>query len=83
MDDEIERSGLTRRGDVRSIVKLRLQASRRLQEWLDRLGFTPRVRAELVGTIARGRLAAEIARRRAQGGEDGAPDGDHSGLGGS
>jgi hypothetical protein len=66
MDDEIERNGLTRRGDVRSIVKLRLQASRRLEEWLDRLGFTPRGRADLVSTIARGGLAAEIARRRSQ-----------------
>lgn len=66
MDDEIEKSGLTRRGDVRSIVKLRPQASRRLEEWLDRLGFTPRGRADLVSTIACGGLAAEIARRRGQ-----------------
>ena len=65
MDDEIEKSGLTRRGDVRSIVKLRPQASRRLEEWLDRLGFTPRGRADLVSTIACGGLAAKIARRRA------------------
>lgn len=69
MDEEIEKNGLTRRGDVRSIVKLRLQASRRLEEWLERLGFTPRGRAELISTIARGGLAAEIARRR------GKPDG--------
>jgi hypothetical protein len=71
MDEEIAKNGLTRRGDVRSIVKLRLQASRRLEEWLNQLGFTPRARAELVSTIARGGLAAEIARRRAPGQADG------------
>ena len=66
MDYEIDTNGLTRRGDARSIVKLRLQASRRLEEWLNRLGFTPRGRADLVSTIARAGLAAEIARRRGQ-----------------
>ena len=66
MDHEIDTNGLTRRGDARSIVKLRLQASRRLEEWLNRLGFTPRGRADLVSTIARAGLAAEMARRRGQ-----------------
>ena len=64
MDYEIDTNGLTRRGDARSIVKL--QASRRLEEWLNRLGFTSRGRADLVSTIARAGLAAEIARRRGQ-----------------
>src|SRR5216683_1410463 len=40
IDNDIGKNGLTRRGDARAIVKLRLQASRRLQEWLDRYGMT-------------------------------------------
>ena len=46
MDAELDQTGLTRRGDARSLLKLRLQASRRLQDWLDRFGMTPRGRAE-------------------------------------
>ena len=45
MDADIAAAGLTRRGDARTMVKLRLQASRRLQEWLDRYAMTPRGRA--------------------------------------
>lgn len=66
MDFEIEKNGLTRRGDARSMIKLRLQASRQLQQWLDRYAMTPRGRVELVSTYAHGGLAAEIARRRGE-----------------
>lgn len=52
MDDEIDTNGLTRWGDARSLVKLRLQASRRLEEWLDRYAMTPR--RPRTGTAARG-----------------------------
>jgi hypothetical protein len=64
IDHEITENGLTRKGDARTIVKLRLQASRRLQEWLSAFGMTPKGRAEFVQSLARGRLVAEIARRR-------------------
>lgn len=64
MDLEIEKNGLTRRGDARSMIKLRLQASRQLQQWLDRYALTPRGRVEFISTHAHGGLAPEIARRR-------------------
>jgi hypothetical protein len=67
IDDDIARNGLTRRGDARAIVKLRFQASRRLQEWLDRYGLTPRGRADYMRERASGTIAFEIARRRAEG----------------
>jgi len=51
-------------GTVRAAVDLRLRASRRLLEWLDRFAATPRGRAELERRLAEGGLAAEIARRR-------------------
>jgi hypothetical protein len=64
IDGDIVEDGLTRKGDARTIVKLRLQASRRLQEWLSAYGMTPKGRAEFVQSLARGKLVAEIARRR-------------------
>jgi hypothetical protein len=64
IDADIAENGLTRKGDARTIVKLRLQASRRLQEWLSAYGMTPKGRAEFVQSLARGKLVAEIARRR-------------------
>jgi hypothetical protein len=64
IDGDISENGLTRKGDARTIVKLRLQASRRLQEWLSAYGMTPKGRAEFVQSLARGKLVAEIARRR-------------------
>jgi hypothetical protein len=69
MDADIAERGLTRRGDARSILKLRLQASRRLQDWLDRYGLTPRGRVEFVRDYASGSLATEIARRRREASE--------------
>ena len=53
-----------RRGTVRAVVELRLRASKRLQEWLDRYGMTPRGRADWAARLGAGGLAAEIARRR-------------------
>ena len=66
MDADLAECGLTRRGDARAMVKLRLQASRRLQDWLDRFAMTPRGRAEFVQSLSGGALAAEIARRRGE-----------------
>jgi hypothetical protein len=65
MDNELAVGGLTnRRGEVRSLVKLRLGASRRLQEWLGAFAMTPRSRAAFVRETATGSLASEIAQRR-------------------
>jgi len=72
MDADLSASGLIRRGDARTMVKLRLQASRRLQEWLDRYAMTPRGRAEFLHSLSGGALAAEIARRRGESVEEAA-----------
>jgi hypothetical protein len=65
-DADLATNGLTRRGDARALLKLRLQASRRLQEWLSAYGRTPRGRAQLIRDVSSGAsLSAEIAKRRA------------------
>lgn len=64
MDVDLQTTGLSRRGDARTMVKMRLQASRRLQEWLDRYAMTSRGRAELLRSLSGTSLAADIARRR-------------------
>ncbi len=66
VEAEIERRGLTNgRGAPRvALLDLRLRASGRLERWLSSFGMTPRARAELLGELGRGTLAAEIARRR-------------------
>ena len=67
IDRDIERRGtLTRAGDPRRAVELRLRASARLEKWLAQLGMTPRARAEWAAVLAQGGLAAEIAKRRAE-----------------
>ena len=43
-----------RSGKVRALVDLRLRASRRLGEWLDRYGMTPKGRAEWARDLAAG-----------------------------
>ena len=63
-DLDLATNGLTRKGDARALLKLRLQASRRLQEWLGVYGMTPRGRALLARDVASGSLSVEIARRR-------------------
>jgi hypothetical protein len=62
--DLAERGLANRKGDVRKLVQLRLQASRRLQEWLSAFGLTPRGRADFARQLAEDGLASEIARRR-------------------
>lgn len=54
-----------RRGDARSLLDLRNRTSGRLERWLREFGLTPASRAAFAETLARGNLAAEIARRRA------------------
>jgi hypothetical protein len=67
IDIELQAGGLVRRGADRvALLKLRIQASRRLAEWLDRYGMTPRGRVEFVHMLKSGALANEIARRRTE-----------------
>ena len=53
----------------RTLLDARLRASGRLQRWLDGFGATPQSRAAWAESVARGGLAAEIARRRQRDGE--------------
>jgi hypothetical protein len=72
-DEDIAERGLTKAksGEVRSIVDLRLRASRRLAEWLDRYGATPLARATWAKQLAEGTsLAEEIRRRREERDDD-------------
>ena len=65
LDVALAQRGVTgAQGRVRDLVDVRLRASRRLAEWLDRYGMTPKGRAEWARQLAQGGLAAEIARRR-------------------
>lgn len=74
IDCDLAEHGLTnRRGDARSLLDLRLRASRRLAEWLDRYGLTPHGRADWAGKLAGGGLGAEI-RRRLEALEEAQPD---------
>lgn len=71
IDADLAERGLTRRnGDPRALIDLRLRASRRLAEMLDRYGATPYSRAKWAKTLATGGLADELARRRRQRQED-------------
>src|SRR5215204_451750 len=66
LDVALTQRGVTAsQGRVRDLVDVRLRASRRLAEWLDRYGMTPKGRAEWARQLAAGGLASEIARRRA------------------
>jgi hypothetical protein len=66
MDRELADTGLKgRRGTDRTgLLKLRVQTSRRLGEWLAAFGMTPRSRAELLNDVMSGTVAADLARRR-------------------
>jgi hypothetical protein len=65
IDADLANRGLTKRsGEARTLVKLRLQASRRLQDWCSQYGLTPRSRAELLRDLGATSVAVELARRR-------------------
>ncbi len=65
IDAEIARAGITtRNGGVRELVAVRLRASNRLADWLDRYGATPKGRAEWARQLAEGESLAESIRRR-------------------
>ena len=65
IDADLAERGLTnKRGDSRSLVDLRLRASRRLAEWLDRYGLTPHARAEWAAKLARPSFAEMVEQRR-------------------
>jgi hypothetical protein len=61
--DLAERGLTTRGGNSRRLLDLRLRASRRLAEWLDRYGMTPHARAEWAARLARPSFAEEVERR--------------------
>lgn len=64
LDAAIEAGGVIGKGDrVRSVVDMRLRASRRLSEWLDKYGLTPHARAHWVSTLTHGTLGERIAAR--------------------
>jgi hypothetical protein len=75
IDADLAERGLRNRkgGEPRALLDMRLRASRRLAEWLDRFGMTPLSRATWAKQMAEGGLAAEIARRRAQAQEEETP----------
>ena len=52
------------RGRPRALIDVRQRLSGRLEAWLRQFGATPASRAQWAETLARGGLAAEIARRR-------------------
>ena len=71
VDADLADRGLTRKnGEARTLLDLRRRLSGQLERWLREFGATPASRAHFAETLARGGLAAEIARRRAGGTED-------------
>jgi hypothetical protein len=67
IDVAIEQRGVRSRAGgstARGLVETRLSASRALMGWLNRVGMTPRARAEVLGMLGVGGLPAEIAHRR-------------------
>jgi hypothetical protein len=65
-DGRVEGKG----GQPRALIDLRSRLSGRLEKWLSSYGLTPLSRASWAESLARGGLAAEIARRRAAANED-------------
>jgi hypothetical protein len=67
LDEDIGARGVTGRGgDVRGLIKMRVQASRRLESWLREYALTPSSRARFLHERASGSLAFELARRKAE-----------------
>jgi len=66
IDAQLADSGVVGRGnrDRLGLLKVRLAASRRLQEWLGAFGMTPRARAEFARELAAGETLADALRRR-------------------
>lgn len=65
IDADLAERGLTnKRGEARSLVDIRLRASRRLAEWLDRYGLTPLSRASWAAKLAAPSFAELVAQRR-------------------
>lgn len=68
IDADLAERGLRNR---KALLDMRLRASRRLAEWLDRYGMTPLARATWAKQMATGGLAEEIRRRQAAAREGG------------
>ena len=67
IDAEIANRGIVNgRGQVRTLVDIRLRASRRLAEWLARFGMDPESRSTWAARMARPTLGEEINRRLAE-----------------
>jgi hypothetical protein len=64
IDRDLVENGITRRGEARTLVKLKIQISRQIQAWCDRFGMTPKARAELLHDIGATSVAVEYSRRR-------------------
>jgi hypothetical protein len=64
IDKDLEERGLTTKGEARTMIDLRLRASRQLRDALAAFGFTPKARAEWLRDLASGSLADDIRRRR-------------------
>jgi len=67
IDADLDQRGVVNKktGAPRGVVDLRLRASRRLAEWLDRYGATPKARAEWAKDVAQGSAWAELRERAA------------------
>lgn len=65
MDADLAERGLTKKnGEPRGLIDLRLRATRRLADWLDRYGMTPKGRAEWARQLAEGESLAQAIRRK-------------------
>lgn len=66
IDAELAEHGLTRgkSRDPRGLLDLRQRYSRRLAEWLDRYGMTPRGRAEWARTFGEAESLADTIKRK-------------------
>ena len=67
IDADVAERGLSRKnGEPRGVLDLRLRASRRLAEWLDRYGMSPKARADWARALAEGESYAATVRRKRQ-----------------
>ena len=65
IDADLAERGLTyKRGDARSLIDLRLRASRLLAEWLTRFGLTPQARADWAAKLGRPTFAELVEQRK-------------------
>ena len=61
-DRDLAKRGLTRKGETRSLVDLRLRASGRLERWLKEFGATPASRLAWVDSLSRAEAVSTAVR---------------------